>query len=407
MTTLDHRLYAWLLEPDEQRFELAFNAYFSVAYPAVMRRMARLSRWDASQLEELAQDVLLKFFERVGRGRREASANVERALAVIRPLEMGPHHERQVNEWTSDASTYRAAAMGFRLPPLPHAGDAEWKVAIRSLSARIPPLQTRGWHLIDAVRLRIQCHLDDEGPAGAQRLATEVIAKTVLGLAVERHLPGAVQFIECTFIVIGAIPRLQIPTNAYLFEIADTLYLDECRKRGRQKRGGRGVSHGRTSATHPLELFALESDSNGDGDEFVNVDGDEFALIPVNTHYSATVDVPASDPARHYEGEEFLEKFCDYLRAPVDEATEAYDKARARGRAVTERQKLDSLNNKYSRAILVLSMLGEGYSQEQTAERLGLSRNQVKYTVELVQEAYTRFAACPVELQAASSALGV
>src|ERR1700730_11993283 len=28
MTTLDHRLYAWLLESNERRFELAFKAYF-------------------------------------------------------------------------------------------------------------------------------------------------------------------------------------------------------------------------------------------------------------------------------------------------------------------------------------------------------------------------------------------
>lgn len=96
MTTLDHRLYAWLLEFDEGRFETAFRHYFAVAYPAVMGRMARLSNWDTSQLEELAQDALFKFFERVGRGRREASACVENALAVIRPLEIDCHHHQQV-----------------------------------------------------------------------------------------------------------------------------------------------------------------------------------------------------------------------------------------------------------------------------------------------------------------------
>jgi hypothetical protein len=61
MTTLNHRLYAWLLESDERRFEFAFKAYFDVAYPSVMRRLARLSRWDPVHLEELAQDALLRF----------------------------------------------------------------------------------------------------------------------------------------------------------------------------------------------------------------------------------------------------------------------------------------------------------------------------------------------------------
>jgi DNA-directed RNA polymerase specialized sigma24 family protein len=43
--------------------------------------------------------------------------------------------------------------------------------------------------------------------------------------------------------------------------------------------------------------------------------------------------------------------------------------------------------------VAVLSALGEGYTQEQTAQRLGISRNQVKYVVELAQEALQRFTA--------------
>src|SRR5262245_36836656 len=45
MNALDQRLYAWLTEPDEPRFERAFNGYFSVAFPAVVRYLARLSHW--------------------------------------------------------------------------------------------------------------------------------------------------------------------------------------------------------------------------------------------------------------------------------------------------------------------------------------------------------------------------
>src|SRR5271170_7172692 len=56
ITTLDRQLYAWLVESDERRFTLAFNVYFSVAFPAVVRFLARISRWDSAHLEELAQD---------------------------------------------------------------------------------------------------------------------------------------------------------------------------------------------------------------------------------------------------------------------------------------------------------------------------------------------------------------
>src|SRR5580700_1679282 len=76
ITTLDRQLYAWLVESDERRFTLAFNVYFSVAFPAVVRFLARISRWDSARLEELAQDALLRFFDRVGRDRRLASDTV-------------------------------------------------------------------------------------------------------------------------------------------------------------------------------------------------------------------------------------------------------------------------------------------------------------------------------------------
>jgi hypothetical protein len=90
MTTLDDRLYTWLSEPDDQRFTLAFNAYFAVAYPAVIRHLARMAPSDPPLLEEIAQDALLRFFEKIGRGRRLASETVARELKSIVPLPLGP-----------------------------------------------------------------------------------------------------------------------------------------------------------------------------------------------------------------------------------------------------------------------------------------------------------------------------
>jgi len=51
------------------------------------------------------------------------------------------------------------------------------------------------------------------------------------------------------------------------------------------------------------------------------------------------------------------------------------------------------LTRKLQRITAVLGLMGEGYTQAQIAAQLDLSRNQVKYVVELVQEAYERFAA--------------
>jgi DNA-directed RNA polymerase specialized sigma24 family protein len=395
MTTLDNRLYAWLMETDEQRFDLAFNAYFSVAYPAVIRRMSRLSNWDLPQLEELAQDTLLKFFDRVGRGRRESSEIIKNALAAMRPLDLGSFHQRRCEEWWVAVASYRADAMNFRLPPMTDLGraeyDEEWKAAIRALAEKIAPLQRQGWHLIDAVRSELVrgkvVELPEIDGAGdhvhAQRWVAEVLEMRAYAVPGENRIPGVIQFVESTFLVIGAIPRLRVPTNGYLFEIAMTLYLDESRRRSRQKRGGGSAIC--YSDSQPIDLVTVDPDSHGLGDDPVPRRFDISDANGMNAWYS--------DPMRHLEDEQFLEMFYGFLRAPLDEAIDAYDKARSRGRAVVERRKLDSLNEKFSRIIDVLSLMGEGYSQDQIAARLGISRNQVKYTIEVVQDAHARFAA--------------
>jgi hypothetical protein len=72
----------------------------------------------------------------------------------------------------------------------------------------------------------------------------------------------------------------------------------------------------------------------------------------------------------------------------------------ANGPAKAERKRMDSLGSKLDRVIGVLTMRIEGHTQEDIAQVLDLSRNQVKYIAELVQEAYEQFSAmCTRSLQ--------
>lgn len=428
-TTLDHRLYAWLLEPDDVKFERSFNAYFSLAFPAVVRHLTRISRWDPTQLEELAQDALLKFFDRAGRGRREASQAVKQALASLHPLNLGSFHERQVNHWIKDVSSFKDAAMQFQLTPTGESDDGNWKVAIRALADQIPGLQRQGCHILYGVRHELHWDDTDEAlvhvaPNEADEvvdgmvdtvdhdagehfvsvkafvitLATETVTKTVRAEATVAHCPYIVPFVDGTFTIITVLPRLRVPTNGYLFEISLTLYLDECKKRGRRKRGGTGVApapkvtsttaNDQGEAIHPLDMVVLESEPGCDDEERF----DDSASITAGGQTSNFV-APGVDPTLQYEHEDLFEKFYEYLRKPLADATEAYELARNNRAARAERQKLDSLTAKFARTTDVLALMGEGYTQERTAERLGISRNQVKYIIELVQEAYTRFAA--------------
>jgi DNA-directed RNA polymerase specialized sigma24 family protein len=412
MTTLDDRLYAWLAEPDDRRFERAFNSYFLVAFPAVVRHLARLSGWDKTQLEELAQDALLKFFERAGRRRREAANAIQAALAQIRPLNLGPFHVRQVDLWTGSVQSLRSMVMTFRLGPAAEQVPGQWKQEVRALTARIPPLQDQGDRLLQGVYVVLEWSRDAAAEQdGATILVQEILDKTARALAADGAHPGLTSFVEGTSSVVQSLPRLRVPTNGYLFEIALTLYLDECKRRGRQKRGGSGVGptpgtlaadEPELSVAHPLDEIGFDPDM-----DIVTDEGETpIRRTVVNTESSGAFVAAAVDPTDSYEHEEFLQKFYDFLRKPLDDATQAYRQASTKAMATAQRTRCEAISAKFQRTVAVLSMMGEGYTQQSTAERLGLSRNQVKYIVELLQETYQRFSASSAQAVARHSTSG-
>jgi DNA-directed RNA polymerase specialized sigma24 family protein len=417
--TLDQCLYAWLLESDDRRSERAFSSYFSVAFPAVVRYLARLSRWDLTQLEDLAQDALFKFFERAGRRRRDAAESIKDALERIRPLALGPFHERQVQTWAKDVSSFRESAMHLRNLMNPIEQDEGFRTQNQAIASRIPSLKKQGCHLLGVVQSRVNWTLEPQVRAEcgatiesvneqvvddvdlseptkqfADQLVAETRARTTRALAAEAQFPGALLFIESVSGIVGAIPLLRIPTNGFLFDIALTLYLDEYKRRGRRKRGGSLSASGGTkdedrgaSPTHPLESSSLDLTTDFNGEVRLDETNGNAANASVGV-----LKEPGADPTSQYENEELLEKFYIYLRKPLDEAIEAHAIAQTRGRAMTEQKRMESVATKFERTVAVLSLVGEGYTQDQVADQLGLSRNQVKYVIEIVQEAYTHFA---------------
>jgi DNA-directed RNA polymerase specialized sigma24 family protein len=341
MNALDHRLYAWLPEPDEKRFERAFSGFFELAFPAVVRYLARLSHWDPGRLEDVAQEALLRFFDRVGRRRRDAFRSVVSTLARLRGPDLGPFHERQVKSWCEDVSRFAAEVMNFRAS----ADEAATKAAIQAFVERGDSLHRQAELLLRPP------------PASGQ------------------PADGAQAFRDDLELICACLPRLRVPSTSYLFQIARSIFLDECKMRGRQKRGG--------AVMPPVTPDATEADEPGEASL------DVASYVPL----SASMREPAVDPTREYESEEFFNKFLEHLRGPLDRAVEAWQRESGSAAAAAAKRRLESLTGKYTRTIAVISAVGEGHSQERVAELLNLSRNQVKYIVEQVQEAYAQFAA--------------
>jgi DNA-directed RNA polymerase specialized sigma24 family protein len=392
-TTLDTHLYGWLNEPDRRRFDIAFNAYYAAAYPALLRRLARLSRWDLAELEEIAQDALFKFFE-AARVRHEVSDNIRFRLGEVRPLNLGDLHGRRVRDWSGDVEAYREAVMSFR----PMRTDVGRKHEIRALTVAIPPLQRRGWSLLEEVHQAVAGEgcastaaptesLELPPPEGRLRqFATDLTTENGQAETAEKRLPGCRLFVHGVHGVTVKLPMIRIPTSALLFEIALTLYVDECRRRGRLKRGGSMSAAPATSASSGgacigalYETEVLNSEGEpAYGDESVGYSWD----IPDRRE---AIDL---DEAKRLEQHDVLEKFYKYLRDPLDRALERCAREPASRAA---EQRAAKLTRKFDLMMEILALIGEGHTQVEVAQLLRLSRNQVKYVVESVQHTYASF----------------
>jgi DNA-directed RNA polymerase specialized sigma24 family protein len=359
VTRLDEMLYAWLTEPDDRKFDRAFEKYHDEAFAGLVRYLARCSSSLGLDFEQIAADALLRFFSRVGRERREASDLISNALTQIHPLDLGSFHVREVRCWTAEVGSFRETSMTFKVTQQEERRN--WMAEIQALAEKIPPLQRQGGHVLESVRAAISPARDGAARDGAAH-------------------EGATLFVEFTVTIVESLPLLRVPTNGYLFDIAQSSYLDECKSRGRLKRRG-------PDTWHPLNRI------NPDDEESSNEYSDQIAAAPMQMVFASDLADAAVDPESDLAGEDFCEKFYAYLRRPLDLAEEAYRIAAANGPAKAERKRMDSLGNKLDRVIGVLTMRIEGHTQEDIARVLDLSRNQVKYIAELVQEAYEQFSA--------------
>jgi DNA-directed RNA polymerase specialized sigma24 family protein len=349
VTRLDEILYAWLTEPDDRKFDRAFEKYHHEAFAGLVRYLARRSGSLGLDFEQIAADALLRFFSRVGRERREASDLIGNALTQIHPLDLGSFHVREVRCWTAEVGSFRQTSMTFKV--MQQEARRNWMAEIQALAEKIPPLQRQGGHVLESVRALISPAHD-----------------------------GTTLFVEFTVTIVESLPLLRVPTNGYLFDIAQSLYLDECKSRNRLKRRG-------PDTWHPLTRINLEDEESS------NEYSDQVVAAPVQMVFASDLADAAVDPESDLVGEDFCEKFYAYLRHPLDVAEEAYRIAAANGPAKAERKRMDSLGSKLDRVIGVLTMRIEGHTQEDIAQALDLSRNQVKYIAELVQEAYEQFSA--------------
>lgn len=410
---LDVLLYAWLSEPEARRAELCFNSYFQAAFPAICRYIRSL-RTDPTTAQDIAQHALIKLFNHLGTARRASDQRMREAILALRPLDFGAWHVRGIDSWRRHVWSFRDAAIGFRVPREPQDTRVKWKESREEINGRIPPLVRQGTRFIADVRIRVEPRLANlvspesftssspssiAEPQSNEEDALESVREEAIDRGVERFLvrllnyahcldsadidtalgcAGAVGFLTHTSTVRACLPALAIPSNGLLYTIAKRQLLDRLRARKLER------------------AQAVQHLADGGSEGVLETPDPEEA----NSRQEAR---PEAEPCAHTAGDESEEPeaevearyqaFLEFLRAPLTRAEGALAAAAAKGKATAEQARVDSLRTKYDRLMAVLAALREHPqpTEEEIAQRQGLTRNQVKYAIERIREEFNYF----------------
>ena len=330
---------------------MRFNDYFRVAFPKLCRYIRAL-RADRASAEDIAQQTLIKLLTHLGTGRKVAAEQVLDALSQPLPAGLGLLQLRLVQEWRQHIQAFWDAAIGFRVALDRQEGSATWKERRSEINGRIEPLTRQGQHLIEEVRRRYA-----EGPKNSQG---------------DANARGEQRFLQSAERICSALPALAIPSNGLLYTIAKRQFIDSTRRRP----------------------HTVDSDVTGTGSALEEIDlpSDDTRLPQVSANAGEPIEAGVSR-AQDLELEQRYAAFLEFLRAPLTRAEAALADAASRGKATTERARAQSLRAKYDRVVAVLIALREHPqpTEQEIADRLGLTRNQVKYAIERIRSEFNYF----------------
>jgi DNA-directed RNA polymerase specialized sigma24 family protein len=366
-------------------------------------------RADDDTAEDIAQQALFKLFQQLGTKRREADARLRTALSSLQPLDFGAHHVERVHSWRDQASRFRAAAVAFRTSYGQRARD--------EINSRAAPLCRQGTNLLSEVRARTDSALsrlttceslaqhasrcdmtagpqsprDDAAGLAAVPSEQAIAAFTarLLRYSAGREVaivnaaigcPGAVEFVTLTKSVCEDLPTVAIPSNGLLYTIARRLFLNSLRSRSADR--AMFAAAVADEAEDPGLLIGWDIDHPLGGTRPIR----EMSVATGPEHH-----FDASDDERDIESR--YRAFLEFLRVPLTRAEAKLAAADSASSARTLQAKVDSLRQKYERLIAVLRALHDSPqpSEEEIAQKHGLSRNQVKYLIERVRDEFNHF----------------
>jgi DNA-directed RNA polymerase specialized sigma24 family protein len=332
---LDFLLYNWLSEKDDRLAELKFNMYYIQAFRQLSRYIYSLGPNPVADAEDIAQHALLKFFTRVGRQRHGATEAIRNSLRALEAMGLESQQNRFLKGWHSQVSQAFRHAVEFRVQ---EDDEDSWKAVQKATNEQLRSVLQKGKYLLASLEISAS-----DGDTKARK------------------------WLEHMQAICANLSLISLPTNGLLFTISKRRHIDSWRSKNPSLRMN-DLTFSEVKS-HDREISEDEEES-------------ENSLDPSSyNQHEAQEEVEGSISS---EGNDLYLAFVRYLQGYsfLPGASES-----GGGSSLGPGKSKERL-------VLVLQALNEDPqpTEIEIAQRMGLSRNQVKYAIERIREEFSRFA---------------
>lgn len=296
------------------------DLYFTQYYQCVRTYLLRFINRELGNAKDLAaedifQEIMQKMHEMMKETRPAAATSVKASCAALSTGGLGPFFKKRSDAWQVKTDDWADRAMSF---PMDYAlfKSPVLDEKAQAFNAEMEPLKN------EAKSLTSTCEQESNGQA----------------------------FIAQVTDIAGLLSILRIPLDDLLYVMAR----NKVRDRGRKK-------------SNQLEVaFGTSSDEEDDID---------YGLLAVNEHSYQLWQQGAQDQLAEIEIEQTI---AYLLQAPLRAAQQKFDHAQGRQDKLAKQEQLEKAYAHYITLNKILEKMREEYTQEEIADDLGLTRDQVR-----------------------------
>ena len=314
-TTELEALCQWLNATDRLKRERYFTLYYNIVAKYLLRYIERqLGASRTASTEDILEEVMLTIYKRCNE-RQQSANSVFKLSATLDLPKLGALFEKRTSIWGKQARNWSNRAMSF---PLDHN------------TIKSPELDTKAKQLNEEI--------DDPLKKEAESLQAWCKQQA------QEHA-----FINQTHKIVNLLSKLGIPLSCFLYQTAKNKVIDLKRKKSEQ-----------------VEV-SYEIDLDNDSEQ----------------SYSVMIEVDAKILEQWQQGEidqiDDLKQVFDYLlQSPLREARNRLKQASSRQEKQRAEEQFTKADSDYIEHSTILDMMFEGYTQDEIAEQLGLTRDKVR-----------------------------